>query len=136
MRSLLSMSAALVVALSLSACGTMAGDAAVSAEGFPTRTADGLLVGPNGMTVYTYAKDGKNFGMSECYDECATNWPPLTVATGTVATKEHPLIIRMDGTRQVTLEGQPLYYYAKDAKRGDTTGDGLGKDGAWKINRR
>lgn len=136
MRSLLSMSAALVVALSLSACGTMAGDAAVSAEGFPTRTADGLLVGPNGMTVYTYAKDGKNSGMSECYDECATNWPPLTVAIGTVATKEHPLIIRMDGTRQVTLEGQPLYYYAKDAKRGDTTGDGLGKDGAWKINRR
>lgn len=72
MRSLLSMSAALVVALSLTACGTMTNEAAVSAEGFPTRTADGLLVGPNGMTVYTYAKDGKNSGMSECYDACAT----------------------------------------------------------------
>ena len=121
MRSLLSMSAALVVALSLTACGTMTNEAAVSAEGFPTRTADGLLVGPNGMT--------------ECYDACATNWPPLTVSTGTLATKEYPLIIRMDGTRQVTLEGQPLYYYAKDAKRGETTGDGRG-EGAWKINRR
>ena len=44
MRSLLSMSAALVVALSLTACGTMTNEAAVSAEGFPTRTADGLLV--------------------------------------------------------------------------------------------
>jgi predicted lipoprotein with Yx(FWY)xxD motif len=135
MRSLLSMSAALVVALSLTACGTMTNEAAVSAEGFPTRTADGLLVGPNGMTVYTYAKDGKNSGMSECYDECAKNWPPLTVAPGTVATKEFPLIIRMDGTRQVTLEGQPLYYYAKDTQRGETTGDGRG-EGAWKLNRR
>ena len=100
-----------------------------------TRKSDGVLVGPNGMTVYTYAKDGKNSGMSECYDACATNWPPLTVSTGTLATKEYPLIIRMDGTRQVTLEGQPLYYYAKDAKRGETTGDGRG-EGAWKINRR
>lgn len=135
MRSLLSMSAALVVALSLTACGTMTNEAAVSPEGFPTRTADGLLVGPNGMTVYTYAKDGKNSGMSECYDECAKNWPPLTVAPDTVATKEYPLIIRMDGTRQVTLEGQPLYYYAKDTQRGEATGDGRG-EGAWKINRR
>ncbi len=52
-----------------------------------------------------------------------------------MATKEYPLIIRMDGTRQVTLEGQPLYHYAKDTKRGETTGDGRG-EGAWKINRR
>ena len=135
MRSLLSLSAALAVALSLTACGTMTNEAPVSAEGFPTRTAEGLLVGPNVMTVYTYAKDGKNAGMSECYDACATNWPPLTVAPGTVATKEYPLIIRMDGKYQVTLDGQPLYYYAQDAKRGDTAGDGRG-EGAWKANRR
>ena len=135
MRSLLSLSAALVVALSLTACGTLKNEALVSAEGFPTRTADGLLVGPNGMTAYTYAKDGKNAGMSECYDACEANWPPLTVAPDTVATQEYPLIIRMDGKRQVTLDGQPLYYYAQDAKRGDTTGDGRG-EGAWKINRR
>lgn len=29
----------------------------------------------NGMTLYTYDKD--ETGKSNCYDKCATNWPPL-----------------------------------------------------------
>ncbi|MGN6305865.1 MAG: hypothetical protein ACTHNH_13670, partial [Mesorhizobium sp.] len=28
----------------------------------------------NGMTLYTYDKD--EAGKSNCYDKCATNWPP------------------------------------------------------------
>jgi predicted lipoprotein with Yx(FWY)xxD motif len=35
------------------------------------------------------------------------------------------VITRSDGTFQVTLDGKPLYYYAKDTKPGDTTGEGL-----------
>ena len=33
---------------------------------------------------------------------------------------------RTDGTTQVTYNGWPLYYYIKDQKAGDTTGQGVG----------
>src|ERR1044071_1378559 len=36
-----------------------------------------FLVGPNGMTLYLYTKDTP--GVSNCYDKCATAWPPLLV---------------------------------------------------------
>ena len=119
----------------LVALGLLAGCASYETRSAaPARIESGTFVGTNGMTLYTFDRDTVP-GQSACNGACATNWPPLTVSTGTLATKEYPLIIRMDGTRQVTLEGQPLYYYAKDAKRGETTGDGRG-EGAWKINRR
>jgi len=36
-----------------------------------------------------------------------------------------------DGTKQVTLAGWPLYYYANDAKAGDATGQAVG--GTWWV---
>ena len=126
MKKLISMTT-LVAAIALAGCATM--------DNSPVKTMDGVLVGANGMTLYTFDRDVAGSGKSVCNGPCATNWPPLTVAPGTVATKEYPLIIRMDGKYQVTLDGQPLYYYAQDAKRGDTAGDGRG-EGAWKANRR
>jgi predicted lipoprotein with Yx(FWY)xxD motif len=36
-----------------------------------------------------------------------------------------------DGRKIVTYEGMPLYYYVKDTKAGDTTGQGVG--GVWFI---
>ncbi|MBK9747155.1 MAG: hypothetical protein IPO91_10275 [Chloroflexi bacterium] len=94
-----------------------------------------FLVGPNGMTVYSF--DNDTDGVSACYDQCATNWPPLLVdsadqliagpgATGELGTTE-----RTDGTLQVTYNGMPLYYWKDDAARGDTTGDGVG--GVWHL---
>ena len=38
---------------------------------------------------------------------------------------------RDDGSKQVTHNGQPLYYYASDAAAGDAKGDGVG--GVWSI---
>ena len=43
------------------------------------------------------------------------------------------IIIRDDNSRQWAYKGQPLYYFVKDGKPGDKTGDGVG--GAWKIAR-
>lgn len=89
-----------------------------------------ILVGPNGMTVYTFSNDTD--GTSACYDQCATNWPPLTVASadellaGSGVTGELGVTERTDGTWQVTYNGMPLYYFASDAARGDATGQGRG----------
>ena len=40
---------------------------------------------------------------------------------------------RPDGSMQLALNGMPLYYYAKDTKAGDTTGEGVG--GEWFVAR-
>ncbi len=119
---------ALLMATLLSACGTLQGGPAST---MPALAADGTLVGAKGMTLYTYKKDGKNTGASECYEQCAINWPPAAAREGEATTKEFTQIIRMDGSRQWTYKGQPLYYYAKDAKAGDKLGDGVG--GNWSV---
>jgi predicted lipoprotein with Yx(FWY)xxD motif len=88
------------------------------------------LVGPNGMTLYMFTNDEP--GVSNCYDQCAENWPPLTVESaddvvagvnllGELGTTE-----RTDGTLQVTYNGWPLYYWKDDAAIGDATGEGVG----------
>ncbi|MEQ1660280.1 MAG: ATP-binding protein [Hylemonella sp.] len=127
MRRSIAFLASIVVAILLTACSTMTG----SSSTMPSKAADGTLVGPSGMTLYTYKKDGKNTGASECYEQCATNWPPLVAKENEMPTKEYTQIIRMDGSRQWTFNGFPLYYYAKDAKAGDKTGDGRG--GNWNV---
>ena len=89
-----------------------------------------FLVGPEGMTLYTFAND--EAGVSNCYDQCATNWPPLTVDEDEVASLAQGIpgwvgvIERTDGTRQVTYNGSPLYYWANDAAPGDATGHLVG----------
>lgn len=89
-----------------------------------------VLVGPDGKTVYLFTKDEP--GKSNCYDQCATNWPPLVVdsadavVSGVNLPGELGTAERTDGTLQVTYNGWPLYYWKDDAARGDTTGEGVG----------
>lgn len=88
-----------------------------------------ILTGPSGMTLYIYTKDQPN--ISNCYDQCAQNWPPLLWSNGDpVAPSGVPgklaTATRKDGGRQVTYNGMPLYYWAKDQKPGDTTGQKVG----------
>jgi len=83
-----------------------------------------------GNTLYLFTKDTKD--TSNCYDKCATAWPPLltsdkpTVGDGLDATLVGTTQ-RKDGTMQVTYNHFPLYYYAADQKAGDTTGQAVGK---------
>jgi len=85
-----------------------------------------FLVGPDGMTLYTFGNDTP--GVSNCYDQCAVNWPPLLVAPGEEpsagegVTGELGTIERTDGGIQVTYNGQPLYYWINDVIPGDATG--------------
>ena len=69
-------------------------------------------------------------GESACYDQCATNWPPLVATEPLTLVSGIPgelgTITRTDGTMQVTYDGMPLYYYAQDAEGGDANGQGRG----------
>lgn len=90
-----------------------------------------VLAGENGMTLYTFKKDGKN--TSNCYDGCAKNWPPLYAKKGDKAMPPYSIIERKDGTLQWAKDGLPLYYWIKDKNPGDTTGDGV--KGVWDVAR-
>jgi predicted lipoprotein with Yx(FWY)xxD motif len=92
-------------------------------------SAGNIVVDGKGMSVYFFTKDVKDSGTSACTDACLTAWPPVTTTadtpkvegvTGTVGTITTP-----DGAKQVTLNGLPLYYFAKDTKAGDVLGQGV-----------
>ncbi len=106
----------LLAALALAGSYSAIAHAQVSAK-------DGVLVGPNGHTLYTFDND-KTEGKSACNGPCATNWPPL-MAAAAPAGDGYSVIKRDDGASQVAYKGKPLYYWAKDMKPGDKTGDGV-----------
>ncbi|MEO8828724.1 hypothetical protein [Lapillicoccus sp.] len=95
-----------------------------------TTSLGSVVVDGQSRTLYMFTKDTKDSGRSSCAGQCLVAWPPLTVdapptadgVTGTLAT-----IATADGKKQVTLNGWPLYYYSKDTKAGDTTGQDVGK---------
>ena len=87
------------------------------------------------MTLYTFDRDTMGAGKSACNGPCATNWPPLDghrqrqghAATGTV-------VMRDDGSPgSGPSEASRVYYWAKDAKPGDSTGDGF--KNVWRLAR-
>lgn len=89
-----------------------------------------IVVDSKGMSLYFFTKDVKDSGKSACVDACLTAWPIFTTTSdaptvegvaGTVGTITSP-----DGKKHVTLNGMPLYYYAKDKAPGDVTGQGVG----------
>lgn len=95
-----------------------------------------FLTGEAGKTLYVFTADTEA-NKSTCVDQCLANWPPLLApggaapaapagVTGTLATFARP-----DGAMQVSYNGKPLYYYTKDTKAGDTTGQGVG--GKWFV---
>jgi predicted lipoprotein with Yx(FWY)xxD motif len=75
------------------------------------------LFGPSGKVVYVFRADRGS--TSRCYGVCATAWPPL-LTTGAplagpgVQAKLLGTTKRKNGTRQVTYNGHPLYYYSAD----------------------
>ena len=96
-----------------------------------------ILVDASGRTLYLFQQDTTT--VSTCDGACASLWPPLT-ATGNpeaaegVSAAKLGTTKRTDGTTEITYNGHPLYYYAGDAKPGDTTGQGLDLYGAeWNV---
>lgn len=90
---------------------------------------DGYFVDSKGAALYTFDKDTD--GKSVCRDTCAKNWPPAIAEQDDIASGAWTFVESHDGKRQWAYNGKPLYLFVKDAKRGDTTGDGVG--GVWHL---
>ena len=134
------------LALALAACGgnddqgsgtaaTAAPTTAAQATGGTTvavasGTLGDILVDGEGRTLYAFTKDQGD--QSACSGQCASNWPaltgPATAGTGAQAALLSTAM-QTNGSAQVTYGGKPLYYFAGDAKAGDTNGQGVG--GVW-----
>ena len=110
--------------------GLLAGCAGHSAyTAAPVRIGDGILTGSNGMTLYTFDKDSA--GKSTCNGPCANNCPPLLATPGDAAHGDYSLTTRDDGRKQWTYRGKPLYFWIKDQKPGDRSGDGV--NNVWRV---
>ena len=92
-------------------------------------TLGNYLVDGNGNTLYWFTKD--SVGQSACTGDCIKNWPAFTtssvVVPSALKTVDFSTITRADGTKQVAYKGYPLYYWVKDKKRGDVTGQDVNK---------
>jgi predicted lipoprotein with Yx(FWY)xxD motif len=81
-----------------------------------------VLFDGNGYALYRFTKDRRS--KPRCYGACAKAWPPYVpdgplsagdgADPGSLATTR-----RRGGRRQVTYDGQPLYYYVGDKQPGD-----------------
>lgn len=124
-RSILLASAVLAIAIP----AAKADDYAMGAVKSMKTSQGEILTDANGMTLYTYDKDVKD--ISNCYDKCAMNWPPLAAEAGAKTDGDYSVVERKDGSMQWAYEGKPLYLWIKDKAPGDMTGDGVG--GVWHV---
>lgn len=106
------------------ACASMAAGPAV-------KMADGVYSGDNGMTLYTFDRDTAGSGKSVCNGQCATLWPPLLADDAAQASGAWTVITRDDGKKQWALNGKPVYFFSRDAKPGERSGDNF--NNVWRL---
>jgi predicted lipoprotein with Yx(FWY)xxD motif len=123
MRRVISLTAALF-ALSIGAA--FAAEPAMQADSSMGK----IYTDSKGMTLYTFDKD--EAGKSNCYDQCAVNWPIFEAAADAQPEGDWTIVERTDGKRQWAHKGMPLYYWKDDKAAGDMTGEGKG-DGTWHV---
>jgi predicted lipoprotein with Yx(FWY)xxD motif len=92
-----------------------------------------VLINGSGRAVYLWAKDTKD--MSDCTGACASAWPPVqptgaVTAALSAVSSDLGTITRSDGTKQVTYDGHPLYYFDGDSGSGQANGQGSDAFGA------
>jgi predicted lipoprotein with Yx(FWY)xxD motif len=100
------------------------------------RTRAGMvLAGSKGLTLYYYTKDKPHSGKSACFGSCLTAWPALAAPVKAPAGARMPgpmgTITRGNGTKQITINGFPIYYYVGDKAPGQIAGNGV--EGTWHI---
>ena len=112
------------IVMSAIALGTVVAFAAAPEPAKMGDTSKGKAwVDVKGMTLYTFDKD--TVGKSNCNGECATAWPPFKSAASSQAAGDWTIVARDDGSQQWAYKGKALYFWMKDKKPGDATGDGV-----------
>nr|MDT0656893.1 hypothetical protein [Micromonospora sp. DSM 115978] len=95
-----------------------------------------VVTDEKGWILYRFDEDSANPPTSNCVDQCAEIWPPVytdgELQLDGVLDENVGTVDRADGTKQVTLDGWPLYYYIGDKKPGDWKGQGVG--GTWFVS--
>ncbi|MDA1216464.1 MAG: hypothetical protein O2812_06280 [Chloroflexi bacterium] len=95
-----------------------------------------IITDSEGMVLYLFTNDERE--TSNCSGGCANAWPPL-ITEGDASVGEGldsnrlGTITRDDGSTQVTYNGWPLYYFARDEKPGDATGQAV-NDVWWLVS--
>ncbi|WBB98737.1 MULTISPECIES: hypothetical protein [unclassified Solwaraspora] len=94
-----------------------------------------VVTDEDGWLLYRFEEDSNDPATSNCEGDCAKIWPPaLTDGDPILSGVDEELVgtvNRPDGTRQLTIDGWPIYYYAGDEKPGDWKGQGVG--GTWYV---
>jgi predicted lipoprotein with Yx(FWY)xxD motif len=100
-----------------------------------------IMVDGSGITRYMFAPD--RYNVSNCEGRCLTAWPPLKLRAGQTledvelsgGLRRLKLSVALveDGSRQVTYNGWPLYYWFRDTKPGDVLGQWV-NDIWWVLN--
>ncbi|WP_052703117.1 plastocyanin/azurin family copper-binding protein [Paenibacillus beijingensis] len=85
----------------------------------------------SGKTLYFFTKDAEN--LNACASSCIANWPiyysdHLQIPSS-LNKADFSVLIRTDGTKQLTYKNWPLYYFVKDKAAGDLNGEAVG--GVW-----
>ncbi|MCD2188243.1 COG4315 family predicted lipoprotein [Actinomycetospora soli] len=96
----------------------------------------GTVATSDGYTLYSFTKDSNKPAASTCTGSCAEQWPPVLASDADpwlkgIDASRVGTVDRPDGTQQLTLNGWPLYRFAKDAAPGETAGNGVG--GTWRA---
>jgi predicted lipoprotein with Yx(FWY)xxD motif len=151
-RQLLAVLGAALGAVVLAGCGSSAGSSGATSPGSSSsgdagssgstsagttvaeRAAGSGSVLVDGQQRTLYVSDQERDAVLCRSASCTEIWVPLTVAGGAKPTGPAELgshlgtLARPDGTRQVTLDGRPLYTFSLDHGPGDTHGDGQQDD--------
>jgi predicted lipoprotein with Yx(FWY)xxD motif len=95
-----------------------------------------VVLDQDGFVLYRFDKDvAKPEAKSNCIDKCAQVWPPaLTDGNPDLNGVEANVVgtvTRADGSRQITLDGWPVYRYIGDTKPGQWKGQNVG--GTWFV---
>lgn len=96
----------------------------------PVDTTESVAVGPTGYPVYTFQGETTEHIICQKTASAKTNcwafWPPVSVSSGSGISKQSGISGELGtfsnhGVLQLTLNGQPLYYFTPDLASKNTT---------------
>jgi predicted lipoprotein with Yx(FWY)xxD motif len=125
-----------VALVTLTTSATLAAPHTRAAAPLVTLAPGKILKNAKGLTLYVFAVDSPN--KSTCYNTCATYWPPALVPAGTKPSAKMAgipgtfgVIMRKDGSQQLTYDRAPLYTFIEDKDSGDAYGQGVFASGGY-----